>query len=295
MKPRTHGNGLSPLIPGAGPSPRAADRANEFMSRRKRQSGLTLIELIVAFSIMLILSTIALPLANVKIQREKERRLRDALSVMRKAIDRYKDLADAGQLGQVDPDSFGYPPSLEVMVEGIPIQMGAAGMGGGMGQGGGFGTPASRMGGSRGRGSMGGGRGFGNSRGGGMGGNSFGGGGMRGGSSGGSFGGSGGRGSGGSEGSFGSGSRGSGGFGSGSRRSGGRNDPMSRDLDDETEEKKIRFLRKIPVDPITGQADWGMRAVEDDPGAFNWGGSNVFDVYSKSMDLALDGSRYSEW
>ena len=276
------------------------------MSRRKRQSGLTLIELIVAFSIMLILSTIALPLAHVKIQREKERRLRDALSEMRKAIDRYKDLADAGQLGQVDPDTFGYPPSLEDMVEGVPVQMGAAGMGG-MGQGGGFGTPASQMGGSRGRGGMGGG-GFGN-RGGGMGGGSFGnrggggggfgnrgGGGMGDSSFGGSRGGMGGGGFGGSGSSFGSGSRGGGGgFESGSRRSGGRNDGMSRDLDDETEEKKIRFLRKIPVDPITGQADWGMRAVEDDPGAFNWGGSNVFDVYSKSMDLALDGTRYSEW
>ena len=278
------------------------------MSRRKRQSGLTLIELIVAFSIMLILSTIALPLAHVKIQREKERRLRDALSVMRKAIDRYKDLADTGQLGQVDPDTFGYPPSLEVMVEGVPVQMGPGGMGG-MGQGGGFGTPASQMGGSRGRGGMGGG-GFGN-RGGGMGGSSFGGGGgfgnrgggmgggsfggSRGGMSGGMSGGRGGGGFGGSGGSVGAGSRGGGGFGSGSRRSGGRNDGMSRDLDDETEEKKIRFLRKIPVDPITGQTDWGIRAVEDDPGAFNWGGSNVFDVYSKSMDLALDGSRYSEW
>ena len=275
------------------------------MLRRKRQSGLTLIELIVAFSIMLILSTIALPLAHVKIQREKERRLRDALSEMRKAIDRYKDLADAGQLGQVDPDTFGYPPSLEVMVEGVPVQMGPGGMGG-MGQGGGFGTPASQMGSSRGRGGMGGGNrgggmggssfggggGFGN-RGGGMGGGSFGG--SRGGMSGGMSGGRGGGGFGGSGSSFGSGSRGGGGFGSRSRRSGGRNDGMSRDLDDETEEKKIRFLRKIPVDPITGQADWGIRAVEDDPGAFNWGGSNVFDVYSKSMDLALDGSRYSEW
>ena len=272
------------------------------MSRRKYQSGLTLVELIVAFSIMLILSTIALPLAHVKIQREKERRLRDALSEMRKAIDRYKDMADAGQLGQVDPDTFGYPPNLEIMVEGVPVQMGPGGMGG-MGQGGGFGTPASQMGGSRGRGGMGG--GFGN-RGGGMGGSSFGGGGFGnrggGGLGGGSFGGSRGGsrsgmggGMGGSSGSsFGSGSRG-GGFGSGSRRSSRRNDPMSRDLDDETEEKKIRFLRKIPVDPITGQVDWGLRAMEDDPGAFNWGGDNVFDVYSKSMNLALDGTRYSEW
>ncbi len=266
------------------------------MSRRKYQSGLTLIELIVAFSIMLILSTIALPLAHVKIQREKERHLRDALSEMRKAIDRYKDMADAGQLGQVDPDTFGYPASLEIMVEGVPMQMGAGGMGG-MGQGGGFGTPASQMGGSRGRGGMGSG-GFGN-RGGGMGGSSFGGGGMGGGSRGGMGGrmggGMGGSSFGGSGSSFGSGSRGGGGFGSGSRRSGRGNDPMSRDLGDQTEERKIRFLRKIPVDPITGQADWGVRSMEDDPGAFNWGGGNVFDVFSRSMDLALDGTRYSEW
>ena len=254
----------------------------QLMSRRKYQSGLTLIELIVAFSIMLILSTIALPLAHVKIQREKERRLRDALSEMRKAIDRYKDMADAGQLGQVDPDTFGYPASLEIMVEGVPMQMGAGGMGGmggGMGQG--FGTPASQLGGSRGRGGMGGG-----SR---MGGSAFGG------SRGGTGGGMGGSSFGGSGSSFGSGSRGGGGFGSGSRRSGRGNDPMSRDLRDEAEERKIRFLRKIPVDPITGQVDWGLRSMEDDPGAFNWGGGNVFDVFSRSMDLALDGTRYSEW
>ena len=142
----------------------------------------------------------------------------------------------------------------------------------------------SRMGGS----SFGGG-GFGNRGGGGLGGSSFGGsrGGMGGGMGGSSFGGSGS--------SFGSGSRGGGGFGSGSRRSGRGNDPMSRDLRDEAEERKIRFLRKIPVDPITGQVDWGLRSMEDDPGAFNWGGGNVFDVFSRSMDLALDGTRYSEW
>src|SRR6201981_1900653 len=45
--------------------------------------------------------------------------------------------------------------------------------------------------------------------------------------------------------------------------------------------RKIRFLRKIPVDPMTGQADWGLRAVQDDPDSQSWGGKNVFDVYSK--------------
>lgn len=60
-------------------------------------------------------------------------------------------------------------------------------------------------------------------------------------------------------------------------------------------DKKIRFLRKIPVDPITGQAEWGKRCVSDDPDATSWCGKNVFDVYSKSQATALDGTKYSDW
>ena len=60
-------------------------------------------------------------------------------------------------------------------------------------------------------------------------------------------------------------------------------------------DKKIRFLRKIPVDPMTGQAEWGFRAVQDDPDSNSWGGKNVFDVYSKSQATALDGTKYSDW
>jgi len=60
-------------------------------------------------------------------------------------------------------------------------------------------------------------------------------------------------------------------------------------------DKKIRFLRKIPVDPMTGRAEWGLRAVQDDPDSTNWGGKNVFDVYSKSTNTALDGTKYSDW
>jgi general secretion pathway protein G len=57
----------------------------------------------------------------------------------------------------------------------------------------------------------------------------------------------------------------------------------------------VRFLRRIPEDPMTGHADWGLRAVQDDPDSNSWGGKNVFDVYSQSQGLALDGSRYSLW
>ena len=60
-------------------------------------------------------------------------------------------------------------------------------------------------------------------------------------------------------------------------------------------EQKIRFLRRIPKDPMTGRAEWDLRAVQDDPDATSWGGNNVFDVHSKSQATALDGSKYSGW
>jgi general secretion pathway protein G len=60
-------------------------------------------------------------------------------------------------------------------------------------------------------------------------------------------------------------------------------------------DKKIRFLRRVPTDPMTGQAEWGLRAVQDDPDSTSWGGKNVFDVYSKSQGVAQDGTKYSDW
>jgi len=59
--------------------------------------------------------------------------------------------------------------------------------------------------------------------------------------------------------------------------------------------KKVRFLRKIPVDPMTGDTDWGLRSMQDDPNSDSFGGQNVFDVYSKSSGTALDGTKYSDW
>ena len=59
--------------------------------------------------------------------------------------------------------------------------------------------------------------------------------------------------------------------------------------------KKVRFLRRIPMDPMTGTNEWGMRSMEDDPTSDSWGGQNVFDVYTKSQGTALDGTPYKDW
>ena len=241
------------------PAPRPTRRLAARLAPRAGNAGLTLIELVVAFTLLLILSLMALPVARVKVQREKERRLREALHAMRRAIDQYKDMADAGKLGELDPDNHGYPESLEVLVEGIDLseeQPGADGMGGNLGL-----QQSQSMGMNRNR-----------SQRGGFGGNS----------------------------SFGNNSPFGGASGSGSafgRRSSpfGESNGIDDPLESDDAPKKIRFLRKIPTDPITGSAEWGMRSMSDDPNAMNWGGSNVFDVFSLSYDLALDGTPYSEW
>jgi len=59
--------------------------------------------------------------------------------------------------------------------------------------------------------------------------------------------------------------------------------------------KKVRFLRHVPVDPMTGKAEWGLRSMQDDPTSDSYGGQSVFDVYSKSQGTALDGTKYSDW
>lgn len=90
------------------------------MSRRS-QRGLTLVELIVAFTILLIITSMAVPLARSRVRAERERELRRSLNEMRTAIDKYKDNCDQGYFGQIKVDTHCYPETLEVLVEGIKI------------------------------------------------------------------------------------------------------------------------------------------------------------------------------
>ncbi len=59
--------------------------------------------------------------------------------------------------------------------------------------------------------------------------------------------------------------------------------------------RKLKFLRRVPVDPMTGTTDWGLRSYQDAPDATRWGGQNVFDVYTKFEGTALDGTKYRDW
>ena len=152
-------------------------------ARAGDESGLTLLELIIASSVLLVLATAALPVFKYSVIRSKEYRLRRDLREIRNAIDRYKDIADRN-LVQVQVGSEGYPPDLESLVQGV--QYGSSGT------------------------------------------------------------------------------------------------------------QKIRFLRRIPVDPMTGRPEWNLQSVQDDPDSTSWGGNNVFDVHSKSQATALDGTKYSE-
>ena len=158
--------------------------------RRKTQTGLTLVELIVAFTILLILTTMAVPMARYQVRRQRERELSADLHEMRESINRYKDMCDQGKIQSTNPDSYCYPLTLEALVDGVTMSNTLAGNG---------------------------------------------------------------------------------------------------------ETGKMRFLRRIPKDPMTGTTDWGKRSMQDDPTSTSWGGQNVFDVFSKTLDKASDGTPYSEW
>jgi general secretion pathway protein G len=147
---------------------------------------MTLIELIVAFTILMVLTSMAVPVARTQVRRIKERHLREAEAEIRKAIDKYKDLADSGKLGIQNQDTYGYPPTLDALVDGV---------------------------------------------------------------------------------------KGSG----------------------QAADTKLKFLRRIPIDPMTGKREWGLRSMQDDPKSTGWGGQNVFDVYTKSDDKAADGTAYADW
>ena len=150
--------------------------------RLRRQCGVTLLEMIMVITIILVLMGAAVPVMKVTIRRQRETELKQDLWEMRSAIDRYKDAADRNMF-QIKLDSQGYPPDLDTLVNGVEIAGG----------------------------------------------------------------------------------------------------------------KKIRFLRRVPIDPTTGNKDWGLRSMQDDPTSDSWGGQNVFDVYSKSNATAINGTKYKDW
>ena len=153
--------------------------------KTRGERGLTLVELIVAFTILALLTGMAVPLARYKVRRDKERDLQYALRDIRKAIDDYKDAALAGKI-EVKLGTEGYPESLEQLVDGVKLLQDAEG-------------------------------------------------------------------------------------------------------------KKVKFLRRVPLDPMTNTREWGMRSMQDDPKSNSWGRQNVFDVHTKSFDRARDGTPYAEW
>ena len=214
-------------------------------------AGLTLIELILACSILLILSSAAMPIARITVKRQKEAELRRDLREMRNAIDRYKDAADKNQI-RTEVGSQGYPPDLQTLVDGVTVSVG-----GNTG-----GISASALAGASSTGQFGS-----------AGTSSFGPGATTGATSGTS--------------SFGPGATG------GTSPLGSSASQVGQAMS--TTPSKVRFLRKIPVDPVTGKADWGLRAVQDDPDSTSWGGSNVFDVYSQSTGASIDGTKYADW
>jgi len=155
---------------------------------RRRETGLTWIELLVAVTVLLVVATAVIPLYRWDEKRRREEHLRITLETMRSAIDLYKRYSDEGLIVQTDVDQKGYPRDLEELIEGVQI-----------------------------------------------------------------------------------------------------GDPNS------PESSFVQFLRRIPVDPISGRQEWGLRSYQDDWDSRSWGGENVWDVYSLAPGRALDGTVYSEW
>lgn len=220
-----------------------------------RTAGLTLIELVITCGILLVLSSAAIPLARVTIVHQRESELRRDLREMRTAIDRYKDAADKNLI-QTEVGSQGYPPDLQTLVDGVTVSSG-----GNTG-----GISASALAGASGTGQFG---SVGTSQ---MGPSAT-------------------TGTTGTSSQFGPST--TGGSPGGTSQLGSSLGQAGHAMS--TTPTKVRFLRKIPIDPMTGKADWGLRAVQDDPDSDSWGGGNVFDVYSSSTATASDGTKYSDW
>jgi general secretion pathway protein G len=211
---------------------------------RKKDAGLTLLELILTIGILLVLSTAAIPMFRVTIQHRKETELRYDLREMRNAIDRYKDDADKNLI-RTEVGSQNYPPDLQTLVDGVDISNAG---GGGAGAGG---ISASALAGASNTSQFG---------------------------------------------SAGTSQFGTSQFGTGATGSATGNSTQGSTAALSTAPSKVRYLRKIPVDPMTGKPDWGLRAVQDDPDSDSWGGHNVFDMHSQSQAISSDEkTKYSEW
>ena len=220
------------------------------MARRK-DAGLTLLELILTIGILLVLSTAAIPMFRVTIQHRKETELRNDLREMRNAIDRYKDDADKNLI-RTEVGSQNYPPDLQTLVDGVDISNAGGGAGG---------ISASALAGASNTGQFG---SAGTSQFGSSGASQF------------------------STPQFGSGTTNS--------TTGNSTQGSTAGQSLSTAPSKVRYLRKIPGDPMTGKPDWGLRAVQDDPDSNSWGGHNVFDVYSQSQAISSDEkTKYSDW
>lgn len=156
--------------------------------RRSGEAGYSLIELLAVSVVLLVLASAVMPLARVTMQRAREAELRRALREMRTSIDRFKDAADLQQIANTElkAGAEGYPPTLEILVEGVRASGDASG-------------------------------------------------------------------------------------------------------------RKLKFLRRIPMDPMTHTFEWGKRSYQDEADSTSWGGQNVYDVYTTSEGTALDGTKYVDW
>ena len=151
----------------------------------RKDAGITLIELLVAMAVITVLAGAIVPTVKFAVKRQRELALRGALRTMRRAIDDYKKLCDAGVIQKEGVDSECYPPDLDTLVKGVE-KTGALG-------------------------------------------------------------------------------------------------------------QKVKFLRRVPLDPMTHTLEWGLRSYQDEPDSDSWGRQNVYDVYTNAGGKALDGTKYKDW